>query len=304
MHYFWPFPLQRQSWVAMTDCTQSWKYFPTYFFKHRRQSLWGDFIHLYDFSYFLAPGGRHMLAHISLHSLRLLLNPVFPLRELIVGVYGQLLACGAQRTICRSSFPPSTMWVPRIKRRSGLWTILAAFLTHFQLNKSTATLNGISEGIHSKLSQTLFPFSVHNWRSRNHPLKLHFRSCYALPSLFPSSRLSVPLWPHCSSAVSLLDRPQSVVRPSSGLLLSTKQPHSNFSCLPVLQWVLLRSPLPQRQVSRTRTTEGVPSCHPLMSGACWPLQTMDLPRAVFLKFCFIFKLKKCFSTVIHFRTIT
>lgn len=150
MHYFWPFPLQRQSWVAMTDCTQSWKYFPTYFFKHRRQSLWGDFIHLYDFSYFLAPGGPHMLAHISLHSLRLLLNPVFPLRELIVGVYGQLLACGAQRTICRSSFPPSTMWVPRIKRRSGLWTILAAFLTHFQLNKSTATLNGISEGIHSK----------------------------------------------------------------------------------------------------------------------------------------------------------
>lgn len=145
----------------------------------------------------------------------------------------------------------------------------------------------------ASLSQTLFPFSVHNWRSRNHPLKLHFRSCYVLPSLFPSSRLSVPLWPHCSSAVSLLDRPQSVVRPSSGLLLSTKQPHSNFSCLPALQWVLLRSPLPQRQVSRTRTTEGVPSCHPLMSGACWLLQTVDLPRAVFLKFCFIFKLKKC-----------
>lgn len=91
-----------------------------------------------------------MLAHISLHPLRLLLNPVFPVHQLIVGVHGQLLACGAQRTICRSSFPPSTTWVPWIKRRSGLWTILAVFLTHFQLNKSTTTLNGISEGIHSK----------------------------------------------------------------------------------------------------------------------------------------------------------
>lgn len=127
------------------------KVFPNlFFFKHCHQSLWGDFIRLYDFSYFLAPGGRHMLAHISLHSLCLLLNPVFPLHRLIVGMHGQLLACGAQRTICRSSFPPSTTWVPWIKRRSGLCTILAAVLTHFQLNKPTATLNGISERIHTK----------------------------------------------------------------------------------------------------------------------------------------------------------
>lgn len=35
-------------------------------------------------------------------------------------------------------------------KKDQMWTILAAFLTHFQLNKSTATLNGMSEGIHSK----------------------------------------------------------------------------------------------------------------------------------------------------------
>lgn len=56
------------------------KVFPNLFFfflKHCHQSLWGDSIRFYDFSYFLAPGGQHMLAHISLHSLRLLLNPFF-----------------------------------------------------------------------------------------------------------------------------------------------------------------------------------------------------------------------------------
>lgn len=53
------------------------KVFPNLFifFKHRRQSLQGDSICLSDFSYFLAPGGRHT-AHISVHSLRLLLNPL------------------------------------------------------------------------------------------------------------------------------------------------------------------------------------------------------------------------------------
>lgn len=150
MHYFWPFFPTKAELSSCDRLHTKLKVFPNlFFFKHCHQSLRGDSIHLYDFSYFLALGGWHMLAHISLHSLHLLLNPVFLLHWLIEGLHGQLLACGGQRTICRSSFSPSTTWVPWIKR-SGLWTISAAFLTHFQLNKSNATLNGISEGIHTK----------------------------------------------------------------------------------------------------------------------------------------------------------
>lgn len=71
-----------KAWVELSSCDRlhtKLKVFPNllFFFKHCHQSLRGDSTCLYDFSYFLAPGGRHTLAHISLHSLRLLLNPFF-----------------------------------------------------------------------------------------------------------------------------------------------------------------------------------------------------------------------------------
>lgn len=159
MHYLWPFFPTKAESSSCDRLHTKLKVFPNlFFFRHCCQSLWGDFIYLYDFSYFLAPGGRHMLAHISLHSLRLLLNPVFPVHQLIVGVHGQLLACGAQRTICRSSFPLPPRGFHELKEGQACEPSWQSFSLIFNLTNPLPHSMVSQKEYIASLNQTLFPF--------------------------------------------------------------------------------------------------------------------------------------------------
>lgn len=49
-----------------------------------------------------------------------------------------------------------------------------------------------------------------------------------------------------------------------------------------------------------QTTKGFTSCHTPISLGCRPLQTAELPRALFLKSCFILKLKNVYFSIVIF----
>lgn len=140
-------------------------------------------------------------------------------------------------------------------KEGQMWTILAAFLTHFQLNKSTATLNGMSEGIHSKPKPNPISFLLCTTEGLEITLwsctSGHATSCHLYFLALDSPSL-------CGPTAQVLSFYRTTLNLSWGPAQVYSSPQSNHTLIspvfPVLEWVLPRSPLPQRQVSRTRTT--------------------------------------------------
>lgn len=131
---------------------------------------------------------------------------------------------------------------------------------------------------------------------------LYFQSHYVLSSLFPIFHSPTYLSTSASQVRLLYQNALNLLfRPNSGLLLSTKQPYSLISSGLSFgtstgqgsraEMSMVESSLAPK--AGVQTTKGFISCHSPISLGCPPLQTAELPRALFLKSCFILQLKKC-----------